>query len=92
MLADEAERGGYDGIVCGHIHKAELRQMGPILYANCGDWVESCTALVEDDTGRLHLIDWARITNDAENRLRAKDGRAEKKKKKKTKKKEQAAP
>ena len=44
------------GIVCGHIHKAELRVIRSVLYCNTGDWVESCTALVEDETGRLELL------------------------------------
>lgn len=47
-----------DGVVCGHIHKAELRQVGGITYANDGDWVESCTALVEQPCGRLQLLRW----------------------------------
>ena len=54
----EAQRRQLDGVVCGHIHKAEMRQMGGILYCNDGDWVESCTALVEDYTGRLQIIAW----------------------------------
>ena len=45
-------------MVCGHIHHAELRRIGGILYCNSGDWVESCTALVEHFDGRLELIDW----------------------------------
>ncbi len=47
------------GVVCGHIHKAEIRSFGPITYYNDGDWVESCTALVEHADGRLELLDWA---------------------------------
>ncbi len=58
-LADEARRRGLDGVVCGHIHHAEMREIGGILYVNDGDWVESCTALVEHFDGRLELIDWA---------------------------------
>ena len=57
-VADEAHRRGIEGVVCGHIHHAELRQIGDILYCNSGDWVESCTALVEHFDGRLELIDW----------------------------------
>lgn len=57
VLLAEAARGGCDGVVCGHIHKAELRQVGTLTYANCGDWVESCTALVEHEDGRLELLD-----------------------------------
>ncbi len=58
-LADEARRRGLDGVVCGHIHHAEMRDIDGILYINDGDWVESCTALVEHPDGRLELIDWA---------------------------------
>ena len=58
-LAGEARRRGLDGVVCGHIHHAELRHVGGVLYINDGDWVESCTALVEHHDGRLELIDWA---------------------------------
>lgn len=56
-LLAEAQRSGCDGVICGHIHKAELREGGGLTYANCGDWVESCTALVEHDDGRLELLD-----------------------------------
>ncbi|PZQ51298.1 MAG: UDP-2,3-diacylglucosamine hydrolase [Rhodovulum sulfidophilum] len=59
VLADEARRHGYDGIICGHIHAAALRPIGEITYVNTGDWVESCTAVGEDAQGTLRLIDWA---------------------------------
>lgn len=59
VLAEEARRKGYDGVVCGHIHRACIRRIGDLDYVNTGDWVESCTAVVEDATGTLHLIDWA---------------------------------
>ncbi len=58
-LAGEARRRGLDGVVCGHIHHAEMREVGGVLYINDGDWVESCTALVEHHDGRLELVDWA---------------------------------
>ena len=58
-LAKEARKRGADGVVCGHIHHAELRDIGGILYANDGDWVESLTALVEHADGRLEIIEWA---------------------------------
>ncbi len=58
-LADEARRRGFDGVVCGHIHHAEMRTVNGVLYCNDGDWVESCTALVEHQDGRLELLDWA---------------------------------
>jgi UDP-2,3-diacylglucosamine pyrophosphatase LpxH len=57
-VADEARRQGVDGVVCGHIHHAELHDIGGILYANDGDWVESCTALVEHQDGRLEILHW----------------------------------
>jgi UDP-2,3-diacylglucosamine pyrophosphatase LpxH len=54
----EARRHGADGVVCGHIHQAEIKDVGDQLYCNCGDWVESCTALVEHFDGRLEIIRW----------------------------------
>jgi len=59
-LASEARSRGLDGIVCGHIHCAEIRRIGDMTYYNDGDWVESCTALVEDSEGAMRIIDWAR--------------------------------
>ena len=58
-LSTEAKRRECDGVVCGHIHKPEMHEMNDILYANCGDWVESISALVEHDNGKLELIFWA---------------------------------
>jgi UDP-2,3-diacylglucosamine pyrophosphatase LpxH len=55
-LLHEAEREGLDGVVCGHIHKPELKN-GKVDYLNCGDWVESCTLVVEHFDGRLELVD-----------------------------------
>ncbi len=60
-LASEAYRRGFDGVVCGHIHHPEMREVNGVLYINDGDWVESCTALVEHHDGRLELIDWAAV-------------------------------
>ncbi len=60
-LAREARRRGLDGVVCGHIHKAEIREIDGVLYCNDGDWVESLTALAEADDGSLRLITWDRI-------------------------------
>jgi UDP-2,3-diacylglucosamine pyrophosphatase LpxH len=57
-VVDEALRRGLDGVVCGHIHYAEMREIKGVLYCNDGDWVESCTALVEHFDGRLELINW----------------------------------
>jgi UDP-2,3-diacylglucosamine pyrophosphatase LpxH len=59
-LAGEAKRRGLDGVICGHIHHAEMRSVHGVLYMNDGDWVESCTALVEHPDGRFELLDWAR--------------------------------
>ena len=53
-----AREAGVDGVICGHIHKADLADVDGLLYCNDGDWVESCTALVEDRSGRLSLIEW----------------------------------
>ena len=55
----EARKRGVDGVVCGHIHHAELRDIGGILYCNDGDWVESLTALVEHADGHLEILDWS---------------------------------
>lgn len=55
-LAAEARRFGADGIVCGHIHHAADRMIDGVRYLNCGDWVESCTALVEGENGEIRLI------------------------------------
>jgi UDP-2,3-diacylglucosamine pyrophosphatase LpxH len=60
-LAREARRRGFDGVVCGHIHKAEIRDVGGTLYCNDGDWVESLTALVETEAGELKIIDWKAV-------------------------------
>jgi UDP-2,3-diacylglucosamine pyrophosphatase LpxH len=58
-VAHAARERGADGVVCGHIHSAEIRQFGDITYYNDGDWVESCTALVEHADGRMEILDWA---------------------------------
>jgi len=57
-VAHEARRRGLDGVVCGHIHHAEMRQIEGVLYCNDGDWVESLTALVEHHDGRLEILDF----------------------------------
>ncbi len=58
-VAREARKRGAQGVVCGHIHHAELRDVDGILYANDGDWVESLTALAEDADGTLRILHWA---------------------------------
>ncbi|MGA1498505.1 MAG: UDP-2,3-diacylglucosamine diphosphatase [Steroidobacteraceae bacterium] len=57
-LTTEARRRNVDGVICGHIHRAEITQFDDLTYCNDGDWVESCTALVEDHSGRLCLLRW----------------------------------
>lgn len=59
-VAREARRRGVDGVVCGHIHHAEIRRIDDVLYCNDGDWVESLTALVEHRDGRLEIVDRSR--------------------------------
>lgn len=60
-VSAEAKRRGVDGVICGHIHHAEKRVFDGIEYMNDGDWVESCTALVEDEQGEFHILHWADI-------------------------------
>lgn len=57
-VAQEARSRGHDGVVCGHIHRAEMRMINGTLYCNDGDWVESLTALVEHENGRLEIVEW----------------------------------
>ena len=57
-VANEARQRGYQGVVCGHIHRAEMREIEGVLYCNDGDWVESRTALVEHHDGRLEIVHW----------------------------------
>jgi UDP-2,3-diacylglucosamine pyrophosphatase LpxH len=59
-VAAEARRRGVDGVICGHIHKAEMRDIDGVRYINDGDWVESCTAVVEHVDGRFEILDWSR--------------------------------
>jgi UDP-2,3-diacylglucosamine pyrophosphatase LpxH len=62
IVARAAAAKGVDGVCCGHIHHAEIRKIGTIQYLNDGDWVESCTALVEDARGHLEILRWATST------------------------------
>ncbi len=57
-VASEARRHNADGVICGHIHHASDRMIDGVHYLNCGDWVESCTAIVEHDDGRLEVVHW----------------------------------
>ena len=58
IVARAAAERGVDGVVCGHIHTAEIRQFGQVAYYNDGDWVEGCTALVEHFDGRMEILHW----------------------------------
>jgi UDP-2,3-diacylglucosamine pyrophosphatase LpxH len=60
-LASEARRQRVDGVICGHIHHAVIKDQLGIRYMNCGDWVESCTALVEDHDGRFEILRWTTV-------------------------------
>jgi UDP-2,3-diacylglucosamine pyrophosphatase LpxH len=60
-VAHECRRRGLEGVICGHIHHAEIRQIEGVTYHNCGDWVESCTALTEDFNGQLRVVRWVEI-------------------------------
>ena len=64
-VVGEARRRNVDGVICGHIHTAEMREIDGILYCNDGDWVESCTALVEHFDGRLEVLRWADLRGGA---------------------------
>jgi len=58
VVVREVEDNGVDGLICGHIHQAAVKNIGNILYTNSGDWVESCTALAENHDGTLGVIEW----------------------------------
>jgi UDP-2,3-diacylglucosamine pyrophosphatase LpxH len=58
VVADEARRHGVDGVICGHIHHAVIEDIDGVTYINTGDWVESCTAVVEHFDGSMELIRW----------------------------------
>ena len=59
-LVNVCKKQSYDGVICGHIHHAAIEDYEGITYHNCGDWVESCTALVEDHNGNISLIDYSK--------------------------------
>jgi UDP-2,3-diacylglucosamine pyrophosphatase LpxH len=56
VVADAAKRRCVDGVICGHIHSVNISTINDIDYINCGDWVESCTAIVEHDSGKFEII------------------------------------
>ena len=60
-LSEYCKRKGYDGVICGHIHTAEIKNIDGVVYMNDGDWVESCTALVEHHDGRWEIVSWLEL-------------------------------
>lgn len=56
-----ARERGFDGVICGHIHFATIKEIEGVTYVNCGDWVDSCTAILEHADGRLELVEWEAI-------------------------------
>jgi len=58
ILSNHAKKHNFDGVICGHIHKAEIKNIDGIEYLNCGDWVESCTAIVETLDGKWEIINY----------------------------------
>ena len=61
-LVRECRKRDLNGVICGHIHHPDVKEIDGIQYANCGDWVESCSALVEDKYGNLEIIKWHKPT------------------------------
>jgi UDP-2,3-diacylglucosamine pyrophosphatase LpxH len=59
-IAAYCKKRGFDGVICGHIHHAEIKEINGIIYMNDGDWVESCTALVEHHDGRWEIVTWTK--------------------------------
>jgi 4-hydroxy-3-methylbut-2-enyl diphosphate reductase IspH len=66
-LANYCKKRGFDGVICGHIHHAEIKEINGVMYMNDGDWVESCTALVEHHSGRWEIITWTKEKDDVVN-------------------------
>ena len=63
-LADYCKKRGFDGVICGHIHHAEIKEINGVMYMNDGDWVESCTALVEHHSGTWEIVTWTKEKDD----------------------------
>jgi UDP-2,3-diacylglucosamine pyrophosphatase LpxH len=63
-LAAYCKKREYDGVICGHIHHAEIKDIDGVTYMNDGDWVESCTALVEHHNGRWEIVTWVKENDD----------------------------
>ena len=60
-IVNTLKDGQFDGVVCGHIHHAEIKDIGGFLYVNTGDFVESCSAIVEYQNGTLELVRWQKL-------------------------------
>ena len=65
-LATYCRKRGFDGVICGHIHHAEIKEIDGVIYMNDGDWVESCTALVEHHDGSWEIVTWTRERDDVD--------------------------
>ncbi len=63
-VVKDCQTQGYQGVICGHIHHPEIREIQGVNYFNCGDWVESCTAIVETLEGEIKLLHWVEINHD----------------------------
>ena len=70
----EAKESGVDGVICGHIHFADIHDRLGIEYINTGDWVESCTAIVETRDGVFELIKWTEMVTGESRRFRTRKG------------------
>lgn len=68
-LSEEARRRGVDGVVCGHIHHAANHEINGVQYINSGDWVESCTAITEDENGTLEIVRWLDVVRERDQQL-----------------------
>lgn len=64
-LTQYCKKRGFDGVICGHIHHAEIKMVDGIVYMNDGDWGESCTALVEHHDSRWEIVTWTKRNDDA---------------------------
>ena len=60
-LANHCKKRGFDGVICGHIHNLEIKEINGVIYMNSGDWVESCSAIVENHDGTWEAILWNEV-------------------------------
>jgi predicted phosphodiesterase len=82
-LVAYCKKRGFDGVICGHIHHAEIKEIDSIMYMNDGDWVESCTALVEHHDGRWEIVTWTKekdnVVDDIDSSTRKRSARSTRK-------------